>query len=130
MTMNQANMPRDWQPPAPAWTTRWSDASDPVVAGYFGVQGDDATALESWADAALFDDTAPALVEQGAFHDSRGVENKLYIAYWRLSPEHNERVRLRLEDGRVVKTTVGNLKNKWAKVERESDVRAPGSARS
>ena len=36
--MPRANMPPNWQPPAPAWQSLWSETEDALVAGYFGIQ--------------------------------------------------------------------------------------------
>ena len=83
--MNNANMPPDWEPPAPAWTSRWADGDGSLLAGYFAVQGGDVAPLQDWAEEALFGDQAPPRVERGRYLDALGVENRLYIAYWRLS---------------------------------------------
>ena len=85
MKMNRANMPEGWVAPAPAWSNEWANENDPIVAGYFAVQGGDTGALDAWAAEALFGDDAPQQVEQGHFVDASGVDNHLYIAYWRLS---------------------------------------------
>ncbi len=83
--MNRANMPEGWEPPAPAWTANWGDNREPLVATYFAVQGDDATALDTWAAAALTHEAGVGQLDRGEFVDAEGVLNRMYIAYWFLS---------------------------------------------
>lgn len=81
--MPSKNMPRNWQPPVPAWQSVWRDTTDPLIAGYFGVQAQTPALLERWAAQAFTSEPAPLALEQGTYVDQRGVTNYLYIAYWR-----------------------------------------------
>jgi len=76
-------MPASWEPPAPAWQALWRDTSDPLVAGYFGVQAQAPTLLDNWARQAFTGEHAPDSVERGMYIDQCGVANYLYIGYWR-----------------------------------------------
>lgn len=79
------NMPDNWQPPAPAWESAWSDTEDPLVVGYFGIQSDNAGPLGEWIAAVTDGSHKPFSVEQGSYVDVRGVTNYLYVCYWRKS---------------------------------------------
>lgn len=82
--MPRNSMPKDWEPPAPAWQSLWQDKED-LIAGYFGIQAEQPTLLEDWAAEAFTGLYAPELLEQGKYIDKQGVKNHLYIAYWRRS---------------------------------------------
>lgn len=83
--MPKNNMPKNWQPPAPAWQADWKNSNDPLVVGYFGIQADTPELLDNWANSALFGNNAPEKIEQGMYLDKANVKNYLYIAYWRNS---------------------------------------------
>ncbi len=83
--MPRNSMPPDWKPPAPAWQSVWNDTSDPLISGYFGIQADDSTPLDRWADHAFSWEHAPTSVERGRYVDQQGITNYLYVAYWRYS---------------------------------------------
>ena len=89
MKNNRNNMPPGFVPPHPAWQATWIDSSDPLVAGYFGIQADAPDLLDRWARTALTGNDAPFATEQGAYRDQRGIENHLYIGYWRYSSYHD-----------------------------------------
>jgi aldoxime dehydratase len=78
-------MPADWDPPAPAWQSRWAADEEPLVVGYFGIQASAPGPLVTWARAAFRGANAPDAVEQGRYVDQQGVDNFIYIAYWRQS---------------------------------------------
>lgn len=81
------NMPADWQPPAPAWESRWQDSETPLIVVYFGIQAETPDALDAWARGAFSLPHAPFAVEQGLHHDAQGSKEYIYIAYWRY-PEY------------------------------------------
>jgi len=83
--MPQNNMPKNWQPPAPAWQADWKNSEDPLIVGYFGIQADSPERLDGWANPALYGKNSPEKVEQGMYTDKAGVKNYLYIAYWKNS---------------------------------------------
>lgn len=83
--MPRNNMPKGWEPPAPAWQSVWEDTRDPLVAGYFGIQAQQPTLLDSWAEQAFATQYAPFSVEQGSYRDQNQITNYLYIGYWRYS---------------------------------------------
>lgn len=93
--MPRNNMPEDWDPPAPAWSSEWQNKEDPLVTGYYGIQSSSPNLLEQWASVAFTGNAAPFSVEKGKFTDQIGTVNYLYIAYWRLSdyqqwwPQHS-----------------------------------------
>lgn len=82
--MPRNNMPKNWQPPAPAWQAKW-DGEDDFVVGYFGIQAETAGALENWAETALSREHGPMRIERGTFIDKAEVKTHLYVAYWRAS---------------------------------------------
>ena len=83
--MPRKNMPRNWEPPAPAWQSVWEQQADPLVAGYFGIQADEPELLEPWAENAFGGKYAPFAVEVGRHDGKDGLTEFLYIAYWRRS---------------------------------------------
>ncbi len=95
--MPRNNMPADWVPPVPAWQSHWQDRSDALVAGYFGIQSEDATLLDEWARTAFHGEHPPLSVERGVHADPQTTNDCIYIAYWRrrdyrkwwAKPEHS-----------------------------------------
>lgn len=83
--MPRNNMPPNWDPPAPAWQSVWNNTDDPLIAAYFGIQSNQPTLLDQWADQAFTADNHPASIERGRYTDTKGITNHLYIAYWRRS---------------------------------------------
>jgi len=83
--MPRNSMPDNWEPPAPAWESRWNDTSEPLLTGFFGIQADDSSLLDGWASTAFAGPNGPASVERGSFIDKSGVKNFIYIAYWRFA---------------------------------------------
>lgn len=83
--MPRNSMPEGWEPPAPAWESLWQNTEDDLIAGYFGIQAEEPTLLQTWADKAFASDCAPESLERGKYVDQNGLTNHLYIAYWRLS---------------------------------------------
>ena len=80
--MPRHNMPANWEPPAPAWQSYWKDTSEPLVAGYFGIQANEPALLDTWVSQAFFGKHAPFWVEQGLHSDRNGDSDYMYIAYW------------------------------------------------
>lgn len=83
--MPRNSMPDNWEPPAPAWESSWQDTDDPLLTGCFGAQTDDSRVLDAWANGTLQVSDGPFSIERGYFVDSKGIQNHLYVAYWRLS---------------------------------------------
>lgn len=83
--MPRKNMPRNWEPPAPAWQSVWEQQADPLVAGYFGIQADEPELLEPWTENAFGGKYAPFAVEVGRHDGKDDLTEFLYIAYWRRS---------------------------------------------
>lgn len=83
--MPRNNMPPNWEPPAPAWQAVWKNTQDPLVAGYFGIQAETPTLLDSWAKHAFTGAHAPQSIERGITIDQADITNHLYIGYWRHS---------------------------------------------
>ena len=83
--MPKNNMPSNWTPPAPAWQSVWQETDDPLITGYFGIQGDEPISLEKWAKTAFFSEHAPLHLEQGKYIDQENITNHLFVAYWRNS---------------------------------------------
>ena len=87
--MPQAQMPRNWTPPYPAWSAEFPPHVREVVIGCFAAQHGregnregNGAAFQDWAQAALSLDQAPDHHER-AFHvDAQGWANSLYICYW------------------------------------------------
>ncbi len=76
------NMPKNWTPPAPAWTSLWKTDEENLVCGLFAIQGQHSAPLDDWAKKAFTGEFSPKLLEQGMFTDKAGITNYLYIAYW------------------------------------------------
>ncbi len=83
--MPRNNMPRNWEPPAPAWQSYWQQQEEPLIAGYFGIQANQPTLLEFWAEEAFAGKHAPFAVEVGRHDGKDGLTEFIYIAYWRKS---------------------------------------------
>ena len=83
--MPRNNMPRNWEPPAPAWQSSWEQQSDPLIAGYFGIQAREPALLDAWAKEAFSAKCGPFAVEQGRHSGKGGTPDYLYVAYWRRS---------------------------------------------
>ena len=81
-------MPRNWEPPAPAWQSCWDEQTDPLVSGYFGIQAAEPELLGAWAAGAFAGEHAPFAVERGRHAGRGGLTDYLYIAYWRRSDYH------------------------------------------
>ena len=81
--MPRKNMPRNWEPPAPAWQSQWREQQDPLIAGYFGIQANRPALLDAWAREAFTAEHAPFAVESGRHKGGGGLTEFLYIAYWR-----------------------------------------------
>lgn len=79
------NMPRNWEPPAPAWQSVWEQQADPLIAGYFGIQAAESARLDSWARKAFSSENGPFAVELGRHNGKDTAPEHLYIAYWRKS---------------------------------------------
>ena len=79
------NMPRNWEPPAPAWQSFWRQREEPLIAGYFGIQANQPTLLEAWAEEAFAAQHAPFAAEVGRHDGKDGLTDFIYIAYWRKS---------------------------------------------
>jgi aldoxime dehydratase len=78
------NMPKDWEPPAPAWRCTLGQAKGVVVV-HFGSQDDSTkrTALDDWLDEALADRAdAPVRTDRAAYTDVRGKHCRLALCYW------------------------------------------------
>ncbi len=80
--MASLNMPPNWNPPAPAWEARWQTDDEPLVAVYFGVQGEPSPAWQGWVQAQLVGSPCLSL-ESAAFADLEGFNHTMYISYWR-----------------------------------------------
>lgn len=83
--MPRNNMPRNWEPPAPAWQSDWEKQADPLIAGYFGIQASQPELLDGWASTAFSGAHAPFAVELGQHGGRAGIKEYIYIAYWRSS---------------------------------------------
>ena len=70
--MLRNNMPTNWEPPYPAWESFWEDTSEPLVAGYFGIQAHVPELLDEWASRAFNGAHAPFAVEKGLHVDRDG----------------------------------------------------------
>ncbi len=82
------SMPPNWEPPAPAWESKWNDSTDPLLTGFYGIQADDSSLLDEWASKAFAADNGPVSVERGSYIDKSGIKNFIYIAYWRSADYH------------------------------------------
>ncbi|NIB42823.1 phenylacetaldoxime dehydratase family protein [Pseudomaricurvus alkylphenolicus] len=82
--MPQANMPKDWEPPAPAWSARFDKRVTHVVIGYFAVQQRQSQTIgfHHWFHQCLQQSGAPERVERGNFTDNQDCYNDVFIAYW------------------------------------------------
>lgn len=83
--MPRNNMPDNWAPAYPSWQSDWSDTTDPLIAGYFGVQADEPARLEAWAERSFAGEHAPFAVERGVHVGAGGARDYMFIAYWRRS---------------------------------------------
>lgn len=83
--MPRNNMPRGWDPTAPAWQSEWDQQGDPLVAGYFGIQANHPGLLDRWAPAAFSGEHAPFAIERGEHTGRTGLTDFIYVAYWRRS---------------------------------------------
>ena len=78
--MPRNNMPDNWAPAYPSWQSEWSDTTDPLIAGYFGVQADEPARLEAWAARSFAGEHAPFAVERGVHVGAGGARDYMFIA--------------------------------------------------
>ena len=83
--MHGTYMPVNWQPQYPAWEPYWENTTEPLVAGYFGIQAEQPQLLDEWASQSLYGAHAPLAVEQGLHVDGDRARDFVYLAYWRQS---------------------------------------------
>ena len=82
--MPQKNMPKNWDPPYPAWSAEFAPDVRVVVVGYFAAQfkNNSINAFKEWMQAALSLDNAPLHNLRGSYVDVEGYTNYVYICYW------------------------------------------------
>lgn len=79
-----ANTPRDYQPPFPAWTARFTPLVEQVVMAYFGVQSNaplPMQALAPYIERFAYAD-GPQFWDPARCQDATGAHNLIAIAYW------------------------------------------------
>ena len=79
--MLRNNMPTNWEPPYPAWESFWEDTSEPLVAGYFGIQAHVPELLDEWASRAFNGAHAPFAVEKGLHVDRDGAPETMSTSH-------------------------------------------------
>ena len=81
---NRNNMPDGFEPPVPAWAADWTGGVTRLSSACFGVQGPEPDAWRRWVfDALQTHRDGPQRLERAVFADKAGVENTVYIGYWR-----------------------------------------------
>ncbi len=87
--MPRTNMPTDWEPPAPAWESVWSDRREPFVCALFGTSEAGRADLEEWAEVAFRNEHGPMGYERGQFYNRSDQIEYLFLAYWRQAAYSN-----------------------------------------
>ena len=78
--MPQNNMPKNWEPPYPAWSAEFAQDVRVVVVGYFAAQfkNNSIDAFKEWMQTALSIDNAPLHNLRGSYVDVEGYTNYVY----------------------------------------------------
>lgn len=87
--MPQKQMPKNWEPPAPAWKSTFTNGVKEVVQAYIAIQSQrkSKSSFYPWLRECLNAADGPDHVERGNFTDSQGYVNDVFIGYW-TDPAH------------------------------------------
>lgn len=82
--MPQTNMPENWEPPYPSWSSVLHEEVEEVVIGYLAAQTrlGDLTLFTSWVAKYLSSEYGPSHYEVARFVDASGYQNQVYVCYW------------------------------------------------
>ena len=82
--MPQHNMPKNWEPPYPAWSVEFAPDVRVVVVGYFAAQfkNNSINEFKEWMRLASAIDNAPLHHLQASYTDVEGYTNHVCICYW------------------------------------------------
>ena len=82
--MPQHNMPKNWEPPYPAWSAGFAPEVRVVVVGYFAAQfkNNSINEFNEWMQVALSIDNAPLHHLKASYVDVESYTNYVYICYW------------------------------------------------
>ncbi len=89
--MPQNNMPKNWEPPYPAWSAEFAPDVRVVVVGYFAAQFKNSSIddFRNWIQTALSADNAPLYHLHASYLDVEGYTNYVYICYWTSQESYN-----------------------------------------
>lgn len=81
---NRHNMPENFEPPVAAWAAEWAGQAAVLTTVIFAIQGQMNESFRQWLSFALNDvEYKPEWFEKAKFKDREGIENTVFVAYWR-----------------------------------------------